>query len=194
MEKRTNREHVVAIASEMFIRRGVVNTSMDDVVRESGVSKSNIYYHFKSKDELLLAVVDHRINLFEQEIVAPVMRHHGTSVMDALKAFVWNVTAELTGRNCVGGCPFITLAIHAADTNVAVRERIARFFADQTAQLEKMIAYAILRGEIRNDVQPAQAAGLMMATIEGSLVLAEVTHDPETLQSRALLLLDLLSA
>lgn len=192
MEKQTNREHVVAIASELFIRRGVANTSMDDVVRESGVSKSNIYYHFKSKDEILAAVVDHRIDLFQREVVEPVMRHHSASVMDALKAFVSNVTAELAGRDCVGGCPFITLAIQAASTNVAVKERIARFFADQTATLEKMIAFAVLRGEIRKEVQPAEAAGLLMSTIEGSLFLAEVTHEPEILESRALLLLQLL--
>jgi AcrR family transcriptional regulator len=192
MEKQTNREHVIAIASEMFLRRGVANTSMDDVVRESRVAKSNIYYHFKSKDELLVAVVDHRINLFHQSVVEPVMRQHGTTVIDALKLFVTNVTAELQGRDCVGGCPFISLAIQGASTNVAVRDRIARFFAEQTAQLETMIAYAALRGEIRQDVQPAEVAGLLMSAIEGSLFLAEVSHDGELLQRRALLLLELL--
>jgi TetR/AcrR family transcriptional repressor of nem operon len=192
MEKHTNREHVVAVASDLFLRRGIANTSMDDVVHESGVSKSNIYYHFKSKDELLVAVVAHRIDVFEHDIVEPVMRDHSTTVMDALKAFVQNVTAELAGRDCVGGCPFITLATQAAGTNQAVQERIARFFADQTDRLAKMIAYAALRGEIRSDVEPAKAAGLLISAIEGSLFLAEVTHDSDLLQQRALLLLDLL--
>jgi AcrR family transcriptional regulator len=52
-----NREHVVSVAARLFLLRGVTNTSMEDGVRESGVSKSNIYYHFKSKSDLLAGYV-----------------------------------------------------------------------------------------------------------------------------------------
>jgi TetR/AcrR family transcriptional repressor of nem operon len=192
MERQTNREQVVATAAELFIRRGVANTSMDDVVRASGVAKSNIYYHFKSKEEILLAVLDHQIDQFEREIVEPVVKHRSASVMDSLKLFVARLAAELAGRDCAGGCPFITLGTQTAGTNPAVKERIARFFTDQTAKLERMIAYAMLKGEVRKDLKPAEVAGLLMSTIEGSLFLAEVNHAPELLERRALLLLDLL--
>lgn len=192
MEKQTNREHVVAVASQMFLRRGVANTSMDDVVRESGVSKSNIYYHFKSKDELLLAVLDHRVSVFREAVLEPVMRQHGTSVVAALKTFAMTITAEFERRDCVGGCPFMSLAVQAATTNPVVKERVARFFEEQTAQFEKVIAYGVSRGELRQDIDPAEAAGLLMSTIDGSLFIGTLSRDSGLLQSRVLLLLDLL--
>jgi TetR/AcrR family transcriptional repressor of nem operon len=192
MEKQTNREHVVAVASDLFLRRGIAETSMDDVVRESRVAKSNIYYHFKSKDELLVAVVDHRIAHFEQAVLEPLTSRPATSVMAGLQRFVESLTAELAGRDCVGGCPFISLAIQAAETNHAVKERVARFFKEQTQQLEGMIAHGIALGEVRPDLQPAEAAGLLISAIEGSLFLAEVNHDSRLLERRALLLLELL--
>ena len=45
-------------AKELFIQKGYSGTSMEDLVRYSGVSKGSIYYHFESKDELFLQLID----------------------------------------------------------------------------------------------------------------------------------------
>lgn len=192
MERQTNREYVVATAAELFLRRGIANTSMDDVVRESGVAKSNIYYHFKSKDSLLAAVVDHQVQIFEKTVVEPVLKAPSPTVIEGLKRYVTSLAAELSGRDCVGGCPFITLAIQAAGTSLAVRERITRFFTDQTIRLAALIDHGIRQGEVRPDLDPSAVAGLILSAIEGSLFLAELTHEVALLERRLFVLLDLL--
>ena len=56
--KRSNKNRVIETAASLFLKVGYTYTSMDEVVQQSGVSKSNVYYHFSSKEELLLAVID----------------------------------------------------------------------------------------------------------------------------------------
>ncbi len=50
-------------------------TSIDLIVRESGVSKSNIYYHFKSKEDIILAVVDRQIDWFQLNVLTPIFNN-----------------------------------------------------------------------------------------------------------------------
>jgi AcrR family transcriptional regulator len=48
------REHILGVASELFIARGINATSVDAIVAEAGVAKVTLYNHFKSKEHLIL--------------------------------------------------------------------------------------------------------------------------------------------
>ena len=52
------RDFILEKAKELFIQQGYSGTSMEDLVRYSGVSKGSIYYHFESKDELFLQLIE----------------------------------------------------------------------------------------------------------------------------------------
>ena len=73
-----NREKILQAAADLFYQHGYNNTSFSDVATASGVPKGNFYYYFKSKDELLRAVIDMRkswltrlISEWESEYVDP---------------------------------------------------------------------------------------------------------------------------
>lgn len=183
----------MAVAARLFLLRGVTNTSMEDVVRESGVSKSNIYYHFKSKSDLLVAVAEYQIQAFEAMMIELLQAPEaGRSVPDLLTGYIARLTDELAGRNCVGGCPFASLVMETAGREERVQARIHRFFQDQTGALEGLLIEGMRRGEIRRDIAPARAAGLTVSAIEGSIFLAQTAGNAGLLKERGLLLLDLL--
>lgn len=54
-------EQIVASADDLFYRQGFENTSFADIAAEVGISRGNFYYHFKSKDEILGAVIEARL-------------------------------------------------------------------------------------------------------------------------------------
>ncbi|MCA9941288.1 MAG: helix-turn-helix transcriptional regulator, partial [Anaerolineales bacterium] len=60
-----SRDKILRAATSVFAEKGFEAASMDDIVQASGVSKGGIYWHFKSKDEMIAAVFR---ELFEQEI------------------------------------------------------------------------------------------------------------------------------
>src|SRR6266498_1050664 len=61
---RSTREAILEAASRLIHVHGYNHTSLDDVLRDSGVSKGNFYYHFKSKEELGYAILDQIIASF----------------------------------------------------------------------------------------------------------------------------------
>ena len=56
--KLMNQKRVIEVAATLFLEKGFAYTSMDELVRVSKVSKSNVYYHFSNKEVLLEGVVD----------------------------------------------------------------------------------------------------------------------------------------
>lgn len=57
------REKIIKAADKLFYERGVEHTSFSDVAKIVGISRGNFYYHFKTKDEILDAVIERRIKV-----------------------------------------------------------------------------------------------------------------------------------
>lgn len=56
----TIRDKIVATADELFYRQGFNHTSFADISKAVGISRGNFYYHFKTKDDILAAVIENR--------------------------------------------------------------------------------------------------------------------------------------
>lgn len=63
------REQILDAASRLVHVRGFNNTSVDDILKKSGVGKGNFYYYFKSKDELGFAILDRSLERFSAELI-----------------------------------------------------------------------------------------------------------------------------
>lgn len=61
MTDKSTREHIVAAADDLFYRQGFEATSFADIASAVGISRGNFYHHFKSKDEILDAVIEARL-------------------------------------------------------------------------------------------------------------------------------------
>jgi len=61
MSDRTTRDHIVEAADQLFYRQGYEHTSFSDIAEVVQISRGNFYYHFKTKDEILDAVIDARL-------------------------------------------------------------------------------------------------------------------------------------
>jgi TetR/AcrR family transcriptional repressor of nem operon len=75
------REKIVTTADDLFYKRGYINTSFADIADAVGISRGNFYYHFKTKDDILAAVIEYRKSLindmlqrWNQETDSPVER------------------------------------------------------------------------------------------------------------------------
>ena len=61
----SNRQRIVAAADQLFYQRGYNQTSFRDISDETGIPRGNFYYYFKTKEDILGAVVDSRVHSFE---------------------------------------------------------------------------------------------------------------------------------
>lgn len=179
-----NKKHVIDVASRLFFVKGYSYTSMDEVTRISGVSKSNIYYHFKSKDELLVAVIDYWISHY-QELIKEAVANPSQSVEERMITFLASISTEIMGRDYKGSCPFITLYIQSPmEPNIA-KEKITNFFQQLQPVFVELFQQGVESGEFRKTLNCVSTGSLFLATMEGAILLSETMKDTSNLVTTA---------
>jgi|KBSSwiStaDraftv2_1062776.scaffolds.fasta_scaffold115381_2 AcrR family transcriptional regulator len=91
---RGKREAIIAAAKQVFFQEGYAGAAMDRITAEAGVSKATVYNHFRSKEELLLAVVDDVIVPFHAEYRA--VLDHEAPFIEWLTALAITVARKAT--------------------------------------------------------------------------------------------------
>jgi AcrR family transcriptional regulator len=108
------RERIVAAAGKLFYARGIRSVSMDDVADRAGVTKRTLYYHFRSKDDLITAYLAGR----DQPTLGYVtewMNETKGSLARKVEA-VFERMEKVAGHPKWKGCGFLRTAAELADT------------------------------------------------------------------------------
>jgi len=77
-EGKSRREKILRRAARVFLKRGYDGASMEEIANEAGLTKPGLYYHFRSKTELLFAVMTFAMDELERETLAAVTKADGT--------------------------------------------------------------------------------------------------------------------
>ena len=155
---------------------------MNDIVAHSKVSKTNIYYYFKSKEELLLTTVDQLISHYGQRING-ILSHSDTTVLEKLEALLIILTDNTEQNNFLGGCPFLTLYTQTPLEAIEVRERIKSFFEQQFQAVELILAEGIAKQELKKELPVKQTAALIVSSIEGALFLTQASNNTDIVKA-----------
>src|SRR5579863_3485588 len=67
-----SRQEILRTAARLFQQRGYDATSMNDVAAALKLSKGGLYHHFQSKDEILFDLMNHAMDITEEQVIAPV--------------------------------------------------------------------------------------------------------------------------
>jgi AcrR family transcriptional regulator len=174
----SNKDHVIEVASDLFLKNGYHLTSMDEVVKISNVSKSNIYYHFTNKEELAIGVLKWRMSQFEEQIQS-IMTDSNMTIVKKL-AYLYDLIARNGCENqSEGGCPFISLYLQASQQSNAIKKLIAQFFGELVPVIEKMLKAGVQSKEIKKEIDTQKTARFIISSLEGALMLSEITSDPQ---------------
>jgi AcrR family transcriptional regulator len=126
MADMTTRERIVAEADRLFYERGYELTSFSDIADAVGISRGNFYYHFKSKDEILDAVIGRRMMSTSGMLEAWEIESHSPS--ERIKSFILIV---VTNRAQIirHGCPVGTLCSELAKIGHPAQAQSNQLFA-----------------------------------------------------------------
>lgn len=188
-----SREKLIEATIELMSARGFEPMGIQSILQSSGVSKSNFYYHFKSKEDLCLAALDAMAGHFFGEIVDPVLQNKSLSPRKRLEKLFKNMSDVMETACCARGCPFVNLATETSDYIPAFRERISQFYDQYQQKLVACIQEGIEEGEFRKDLSPSHAAQLVLASVNGTIVLTKVHKKPQVMKENIRSLMALLS-
>ena len=174
---RHTRDAILDAATSLMHLQGYQATSLDDVLRESGVGKGNFYYHFKSKEDLGYAILDQIIDAFLGRTLEPCFSDQATPRLVQIRCFLARVLEAQRERNCVGGCPLGNLASELSDVHEGFRGRLSGVFSAWHERLTRALEEAQALGSVRPDCRPEAVAQFLVAALEGAILMTKLSKD-----------------
>lgn len=158
---------------------GLEGLSIGNLAKALGMSKSGLYAHFGSKEELQLATVEEAAGIFRAEVVEPAVTAPPgrDQLLVACEAFF----NHLLRRTFPGGCFFASAALEMGTRPGPVKQRIAAFQSGFVALLRQFAATAIEQHQLPADEDPAQLAFELNGIILAADVSFVLNDNPQAL-------------
>ena len=167
-------EQILAAARRCFLEKGYFATRMDEIARESGLSKGGIYFHFDSKKDIFRSLV-------EQEYENAMEFVEG--VIDAPNGDIATIIADLgrhfTERFASTDAPrFMAIIAEMALRDEEIRQMLMKLQQSYIDRLADVLTEGMENGQIK-DVDPESAAILLKAIIDGLQAGYGIGYDPD---------------
>jgi AcrR family transcriptional regulator len=105
-----SRERILAVAYQLFSRRGVRDVGVNELIERSGVAKATFYRHFPSKDSLVLAFLELRDQLWTVDAIVGQAKRRASKPTEQLLA-IFDVFGEWFRRDDFEACSFINILL-----------------------------------------------------------------------------------
>ncbi|MEX0336118.1 TetR/AcrR family transcriptional regulator [Vibrio tubiashii] len=152
---KVTRENILSKAFELASENGLESLTIGELAKQCGMSKSGLFAHFNSKDNLQIAVLDYANQIFTQRVIAPARERTSITIEEKLTLLLdnwlgWNHSFQ-------GSCMFLDAwketSAEAAPTQQVLKKTIATWIE----YLRIQVAKGIENGEFRQDLEPRQA-------------------------------------
>ena len=166
MTEHETKTQILVAAMSVFAQKGFAKASMNDIVRASGLSKGGVYWHFKSKDDIVAAIFD-QFFLAQQTQLETILTQEGSAADRLIQmAHLTGEEVETWFAQFPSPPEFYALAIR----DEALTKLLQRYFQFNEDRLVALIEQGIADGEFRA-VNPIETAITLTGLFEGILLL-----------------------
>jgi AcrR family transcriptional regulator len=175
-----SRRTILDAAAQLATVEGLEGLSIGRLADHIGMSKSGLFAHFGSKEELQLATVETAAEVFRDDVIRP---SDGVDVpLERLLALCDSFLGHLERRVFPGGCFFVAAAAELGTQPGPVRDQVTSFLDGWLGLLEELAAQARRDGDLDADEDPAQ----LVFELDAFLLMANMAFvldgDPQTLE------------
>jgi len=168
------REHILLAADQLFYQQGFESTSFANIADAVGISRGNFYHHFKSKDDILEAVIALRTE--RTQAMLDQWEAQGGTPEERIRCFIQILIANRT-KIMAHGCPVGTLSSELAKLDHSLQEKAASLFTLFRAWLARQF---VALGRKKD----ADALAMhLLARSQGVAMLANAFRDKAFVQS-----------
>jgi TetR/AcrR family transcriptional repressor of nem operon len=181
-------EAAVERAMDVFWSHGYHATALPDLLRATKLSRGSLYAAFGDKHSLFLRALDRYIanglTRMDSEL-AP-----GKDPVEGLRAYLSGYVDRSSGANGRRGCLLVATAMELAGRDAEVERRIRSFFRAMEARVADALSRAKAAGALADDVDPSNAARILVCFVEGLRVVGKTAPARVTLKATVEALLD----
>lgn len=178
-EAAATREHLLDTAERVFAERGVTRASLQDIATAAGLTRGAIYWHFKDKAELFIAMMD-RVCLPCETALDGVTQASQSGIEARLRSALLQPLQLLCEDDRARRV--FTIVIHRTEYNDEmdpVRQRHRSAIADCDARIAALLREGQTKGRFRPELDAGALASAMLCLVDGLLTRATLEADPQ---------------
>lgn len=168
MTKVSTRSQIVESADRLFYQQGFAHTSFTDIAQSMNISRGNFYYHFKTKDEILEAVINLRLTAIQRMLDQ--WEAEGETPADRIRSFIHMLIMN-RAKIKQFGCPVGTLCTELSKLNHGSQAEASQLFGLFHKWLGRQFAMLGLEADADN------LAMHLLARSQGVATLAQAFRD-----------------
>ena len=161
-----SRDEILKAAMHLFANRGFHETSMSEVAREARVSKALIFWHFKTKEELFLAVLNRLLDPyfidFAEEATQLDERQQTLKLVEFYLLFVRDNASSVRF--------FLAQLLREQKISDALGEQVMKLYSSYRTMLVDLITRARAKGLCETGLSPETAAAFIVSALNGLLI------------------------
>ena len=164
---KSTRERIVEAALYLFWLRGYAATGIAEILQRAKANAGSFYYCFRTKEELLLAVLEMYIQTLMPVVVEPVL-HQIQDPVERVFGILGFYRKNLLATGCTYGCPIGRLALEIPEEQFRVHKRLADNFDGWTAAVGKCLEDA--RDRLPEGVNVKTLSKFVLTVMEGGVM------------------------
>ena len=174
---------------DMASQYGLEGVSIGSLAKLTNMSKSGLFAHFQSKENLQIEILRYAGHLFAEGVIVPALKTEAG--IPRIKALVknWIIWSD----NLTGGCIFVTASAEYSDRPGKVRDYLLSQQRDWIDSLRRMAESAIKVGDFRREIDCEQFAFDLYSLLLGFHLYERLLDDSETKKRQELALEQLLA-
>ena len=165
---------------DLFTAKGYAETSMEDIVQATGVSRYGIYGTFGNKRELFEQALDRYAEHMGKAEFIRLTEPDAT--LDHIRAIFAERIDDLYSCADIKGCMFIHTAMELAPGDADLRDVLQQFIKRMMAAFRRGLESAQALGQVRTDLDAREASAILASTMFGIAVLGRMGFPRETLE------------
>lgn len=163
------RQRIIDTAVELFTNTGYGETGLAEILQRADITKGAFYYHFDSKEAVAAAIIDDTYRKIA-ETAMTIMRSSAPALENIIRATF--AAAELMATD-----PMVQVGKLLAQSLTQVSDRGPKVFLDATALFVAQAHEALVRGDLRTDVDVDDVGESIWATVLGCYLLSDAIGD-----------------
>ncbi len=167
-QREASMENLLGAALRLFVSQGYRHTSVEEIAEAARLTKGAVYFYFRNKDALLLALLD-RVETILVDRMRERVAAAGPAASDQLVAFVHG-QAQLGVDSADDVLLLILMSFEFSGPGGAIERRVRGIYDKLYAAIEAIIELGKKRGEFRNDIRSREQAAIVMAGHDGTFL------------------------
>jgi TetR/AcrR family transcriptional regulator, transcriptional repressor for nem operon len=176
------KESIIHEALKLFSLKGFSSTSITDILEATGASKGGFYNHFKSKEDLFFAVLEHARQIWREKVLTDLDRV--SQPLEKICKLLENYRDLylMDSEDIPGGCIFINLAVELADKYPHLADAVNQGFSGFKTMVNNFFNNAKKQGLLRGDTSTEAMTEMVFASMLGASMMYSVDKSTENLQ------------